>query len=62
MEWRDILAPHWACSQARLREQAVVLCSQDTTELDFNGQAIRGLGPLTYEVQRGDVPAPHPMP
>jgi hypothetical protein len=53
MEWRDILAPHWACSQARMREQAVVLCIQDTTELDFNGQAISGLGPRTYEAQRG---------
>ena len=26
---------------------------QDTTELDFNGQAIAGLGPLSYEAQRG---------
>jgi hypothetical protein len=31
----------------------VVLCLQDTTELDFNGQAIAGLGPLSYEAQRG---------
>jgi hypothetical protein len=31
----------------------VVLCVQDTTELDFNGQAIEGLGPLSYEAQRG---------
>jgi hypothetical protein len=53
MDWRDILAPHWACAQARLREHAVVLCLQDTTDLDFNGQAISGLGPLTYEAQRG---------
>jgi hypothetical protein len=53
LDWRAILAPHWACAQARMREHAVVLCLQDTTELDFNGQAIRGLGPLTYEAQRG---------
>ena len=26
---------------------------QDTTELDFNGQRIDGLGPLSYEAQRG---------
>jgi hypothetical protein len=26
---------------------------QDTTELDFNGQSIDGLGPLSYEAQRG---------
>ena len=25
MDWRDILAPHWACAQARMREHAVVL-------------------------------------
>lgn len=53
MDWRDILAPHWACTQARLRQQAVVLCIQDSTDLDFNGQAITGLGPLSYETQRG---------
>jgi hypothetical protein len=52
-DWRDILAPHWACSQARMREHAVVLCIQDSTEIDFNGQAITGLGPLSYEAQRG---------
>ena len=33
----------------------VVLCLQDTTELDFEGKATRGLGPLSYEAQRGDV-------
>lgn len=27
--------------------------AQDTTALDFNGQAIAGLGPLSYETQRG---------
>jgi hypothetical protein len=36
-----------------MREHAGVLCIQDTTDLDFNGQAISGLGPLTYEAQRG---------
>jgi hypothetical protein len=30
-----------------------VLCLQDTTQLDFNGQDIEGLGPLSYEAQRG---------
>jgi hypothetical protein len=53
MDWRDILAPHWACSEARMREHRVVLCLQDSTDLDFNGQAIKGLGPLNYEAQRG---------
>jgi hypothetical protein len=33
-----------------MRAHPVVLCLQDTTELDFNGQRIAGLGPLSYEV------------
>jgi hypothetical protein len=32
-----------------MRAHPVVLCLQDTTELDFNGQRIAGLGPLSYE-------------
>ena len=51
--WRDILAPHWEQTQARMRAQPVVLCIQDTTELDFNGQETTGLGPLNYEARRG---------
>ena len=31
----------------------VVLCIQDTTELDLEGKSTRGLGPLSYEAQRG---------
>ena len=42
-----------ACTQARMRQHPVVLCLQDTTELDFNGQEAIGLGPLSYEAQRG---------
>ena len=51
--WNDILAPHLASSLRRMGTEAVVLCLQDTTELDFNGQDIDGLGPLSYEAQRG---------
>ncbi len=51
--WQAILEPHWACSIERMKAQRTVLCLQDTTELDFNGQAIEGLGPLSYEAQRG---------
>ena len=29
------------------------VCLTDTTELDFNGQTITGLGPLSFEAQRG---------
>lgn len=52
-DWIDILEPHRQCTRARMAEHPVVLCLQDTTELDFNGQAIAGLGPLSYEAQRG---------
>lgn len=53
MDWRELLAPHTVCTLARMRPHRVVLCLQDTTELDFNGQTIDGLGPLSYEAQRG---------
>jgi hypothetical protein len=36
-----------------MRGHAVVLNIQDTTELDFNGRTSDGLGPLSYESQRG---------
>ena len=51
--WQDILGPHIAQTEARMRQHPVVLCLQNSTELDFNGQGIDGLGPLSYEAQRG---------
>jgi Transposase Tn5 dimerisation domain/Transposase DNA-binding len=53
VSWDDVMSAHWKTSQARMREHEVVLCIQDTTELDYNGQATAGLGPLSYEAQRG---------
>lgn len=53
VQWEAILAPHWTRTEERMRVQPVVLCIQDTTELDFNGRDTDGLGPLSYEVQRG---------
>lgn len=53
VQWPDILAPHIESSIARMAAHEVVLCIQDTTELDFNGQQASGLGPLSYEAQRG---------
>ncbi|WP_425476451.1 IS4 family transposase [Cupriavidus sp. BIC8F] len=53
VDWRDILAPHWQQTRQRMGAEPVVLCLQDTTELDFNGQGAIGLGPLSYEAQRG---------
>lgn len=52
-DWMDILEPHRQCTRVRMAEHPVVLCLQDTTELDFNGQSIAGFGPLSYEAQRG---------
>lgn len=53
VDWQDILAPHWAQTVERMRAQRLVLCLQNTTELDFNGQQTRGLGPLKYQTRRG---------
>ena len=53
VDWRDIMAPHYAQTRQRMGAHEGVLCLQDTTELDFNGQDIAGLGPLSYEAQRG---------
>lgn len=53
VDWRAILEPHWLQTEQRMMRQDVVLCLQDTTELNFNGQQARGLGPLSYEAQRG---------
>jgi hypothetical protein len=47
--WESVLAPHWDCSVARMREQPVVLCVQDSTELNYTAQpGIAGLGQLSY--------------
>ncbi|MCW5222069.1 IS4 family transposase [Verminephrobacter aporrectodeae subsp. tuberculatae] len=53
VQWEDILAPHIENSVARMAAHEHVLCIQDTTELNFNGQKAKGLGPLSYEAQRG---------
>jgi hypothetical protein len=44
--WEGLLAPHCSCSRTRIACHKVVLMLQDTTELDFNGQRHRRLGPL----------------
>lgn len=53
VDWQAILAPHWAQTRLRMQSRRVVLCLQDTTELDFNGQQTQGLGPLNYPTRRG---------
>lgn len=51
--WEEVMEAHWQASEQRIAQHPVVLCLQDTTELDYNGQSIEGLGPLSYEAQRG---------
>ena len=46
MYYNRVMEPHWQASQARMGQQEVVLCLQDTTELNYNGQDIERLGPL----------------
>lgn len=53
VDWRDIHEAHVDSAVKRMAEHEVVLCIQDTTELDFNGRQISGLGPLNYEARRG---------
>lgn len=52
--WEQVLAPHWDCSVERMRRHRVVLCVQDSTELNYTNQpGIAGLGPLSYLRQHG---------
>ena len=48
-----VLQAHAQASIARMAGQSVVLCLQDTTELEFDGQSAQGLGRLNYERRRG---------
>ncbi len=54
LEWREMLEVHTARTVERLKGEEVVLCIQDTTELDFTTQpGIAGLGRLSYDAQHG---------
>ena len=54
LDWRELLEVHTQRTVERAQGQAVVLCLQDTTELDFTSQpGIAGLGRLSYEAQHG---------
>jgi len=50
-----LLKAHSEATEQRIRQSgsSVILCIQDTTELDFNGQQTEGLGRLSYDAQRG---------
>jgi transposase Tn5 family protein/transposase-like protein len=49
-----VLAPHREATLQRVRQHAVVLSVEDTSELDFTSRPkTAGLGPLNYELTRG---------
>lgn len=50
---QQLLEPHYRASAERMAVHEVVLCIQDTTELDYTGKRIAGLGPLNYEKRQG---------
>lgn len=52
LDWQDILQPHWVAALVRMREHPMVLCLQDTTQLDIEGKVTRGLRPLNDETRR----------
>ena len=53
--WEKLLVAHTEQVEQRIiaSKESIVLCLQDTTELDFNGQEIEGLGRLSYDAQKG---------
>ena len=54
LDWREVLEVHTERTGERMQEHPVVLCIQDTTELDFSSQpGIAGLGRLHYEARQG---------
>lgn len=54
LDWTEVLRAHGEPTLKRCEGQPVVLCIQDTTELDFSGQkGIAGLGRLNYDARYG---------
>ncbi len=50
----QLLAPHIEMTRRRMVDQPVVLCLNDTTEVEFtHNSAAFGLGPLAYQFQSG---------
>jgi hypothetical protein len=48
-----VLQAHAQASVLRMGAHPVVLCLQDTTELEFDAKQAQGLGPLSYEARKG---------
>jgi len=51
---QQVLAPHVEKTRERMKRESVVLCLNDTTEVDFTRACpTAGLGPLNYDFQSG---------
>jgi len=49
-----VLLPHVKATWDRIRQHPVVLCLEDTTEVDYSTKKeTKGLGPLTYQARQG---------
>lgn len=48
-----ILAPHQEATLERIREEKVILIPQDTTQIDFTGRQLSGMGYLSKESMQG---------
>ena len=51
--YQKVLSPHRDATRKRMEGHKVVLCVQDTTEMDFTGRKLRGAGPLSVSERIG---------
>ena len=53
IQWQAILQPHYAATEARVREEALVLVAQDTTTLNYSTHPhTQGLGPIGTQSEK----------
>jgi hypothetical protein len=53
VQWQAILEPHYAATEARVREHPVVLVAQDTTTLNYSTHPhTQGLGPIGTDSEK----------
>lgn len=53
IQWRAILEPHYAATEARVREHSLVLVAQDTTSLNYSAHPhTQGLGPIGTQSEK----------
>lgn len=53
IQWQAILDPHYAATEARVREHALVLVAQDTTTLNYSAHPhTQGLGPIGTQSEK----------